>query len=194
MADSLASIDPNMENGEEGIAFLRRMYKVYNQKPKKNAYQMPETPTICVKEVAGKVIMVENLQEDTDKALSFRDFFAKVYSEAYVNSLITMRDGLHSLVPGGLDGPIEKELIRIQGETKGVDIAELEKEAGSSFMHGVAKGMIKLDDTSLIKAVDPILEALTIAGPDVLERAKRNLIIRDDYLNDFNFLKYLVVH
>ena len=36
MADSLAAIDPNMENGEEGKAFLRRMYKVYDKKAKMN--------------------------------------------------------------------------------------------------------------------------------------------------------------
>ena len=30
MADSLATIDPNMDNGDEGKAFMRRMYKVYN--------------------------------------------------------------------------------------------------------------------------------------------------------------------
>ena len=28
MSDSLATIDPNMESGEEGKAFIRRMYKV----------------------------------------------------------------------------------------------------------------------------------------------------------------------
>lgn len=98
---------------------------------------MPETPTKCVEEVAGKVIMVENLQEDTDKAISFRNFFAKVYSEAYVNSLITMRDGLHSLVPGGLDGPIEKELIRIKGDNEGIDLSELENNALQMFIVGV---------------------------------------------------------
>jgi len=28
MADSLSVIDPNMENGEEGKAFIKKMYKV----------------------------------------------------------------------------------------------------------------------------------------------------------------------
>jgi len=48
----------------------------------------------CVTEVAGKVIMIENLQDDIDEADHFRDFFANVYCQAYVNSLVTMRDGL----------------------------------------------------------------------------------------------------
>ena len=156
MADSLATIDPNMDNGDEGKAFLRRMYKVYNQKPKFNAAQMPETPKPCLEEVAGKVIMVENLQEDIDKATSFRDFFAKVYSQAYVNSLITLKDGLHSIVPGGLDGPIEDELIRIKGEREDIDLLELETNAFRAFQMQVDHGMVVLDDSSLLEAVEPI--------------------------------------
>ena len=31
MADSLATIDPNMENGEEGKALVRKMYKIRNE-------------------------------------------------------------------------------------------------------------------------------------------------------------------
>lgn len=31
MADSLANIDPNMENGEEGKALVRKMYKIRNE-------------------------------------------------------------------------------------------------------------------------------------------------------------------
>ena len=94
MAESLAQIDPNMETGDEGKAFIRRMYKVKKQKTESKVAKMPDTPLQCVKEVAGKVIMVENLQDDIDEAVSFRDFFANVYCQAYVNSLVTMRDGL----------------------------------------------------------------------------------------------------
>ena len=34
---------------------------------------------------------------------SFRDFFAHVYCAAYVNALVTMKDGLYQIFPGGLD-------------------------------------------------------------------------------------------
>ena len=110
MSDSLAEIDPNMESGEEGRAFIRRMYKVRNQKAETTEAQMPDTPIQCVSEVAGKVIMIENLQEDIDEAKHFRDFFANVYCQAYVNSLVTMRDGLSQIFPGAFDGQIEDEL------------------------------------------------------------------------------------
>lgn len=79
MAESLSMIDPNMENAQEGTAFLRKMYKIRGQSADETAAQMPETPMECVTEVAGKVIMVENLQEDIDEAVHFRDFFANVY-------------------------------------------------------------------------------------------------------------------
>ena len=125
---------------------------------------MPETPTECVKEVAGKVILVENLQEDIDKASSFRDFFAKVYGKAYANSLVTLHDGLHTIFPGALDGPIEDELIRIKGDNAAIDLGELESNAVNMFLAGVAQGTVEIDDTSLIGAVEPIPEALAIAG------------------------------
>lgn len=156
MADSLATIDPNMDNGDEGKAFVRRMYKVYNQSPNSNAAQMPATPKLCLEEVAGKVIMVENLQDDINKAVSFRDFFAKIYSQAYVNSLITLKDGLHSIVPGGLDGPIEDELIRIKGGNDHIDISDLEFNALRAFLTQVDNGTFELDDSSLIAAVEPV--------------------------------------
>jgi len=33
MADSLAEIDPNMDNGDEGRAFIKMMYKLKNITP-----------------------------------------------------------------------------------------------------------------------------------------------------------------
>lgn len=65
--------------------------------------------------VAGKVLMIENLQEDLDQAVSFRDFFAEIYCSAYVNSLVTMQDGLSQILPGGMDVSIENELQRVFG-------------------------------------------------------------------------------
>ena len=44
--------------------------------------------------VAGKVIQIEDLDEQISEAKSFRDFFAHIYCAAYVNSLVTMKDGL----------------------------------------------------------------------------------------------------
>ena len=55
----------------------------------------PNTPEPCVEMVAGKVIQIEDLSEQISKANSFRDFFAHVYCAAYVNALVTMKDGLY---------------------------------------------------------------------------------------------------
>jgi len=90
MAESLANIDPNMESAEEGEAFLHLMYKLSGEKAAETSPILPETPEACIKMVAGKVLMIENLQEDLDQATSFRDFFAEIYCSAYVNSLVTM--------------------------------------------------------------------------------------------------------
>ena len=94
LADSLAKIDPNMENGDEGKAFLRKMYKLRGEKPKKTDVEMPETPIACVGDVAGKVIQIQTLQSELDRAASFASFFSQVYCEAYVNSIVTMTDGM----------------------------------------------------------------------------------------------------
>jgi len=64
MADSLAQIDPNTENGSEGRAFIRKMYKLRNKSktlPVEPLY--PETPDQCWQKVAGKVLLIEQLQE-----------------------------------------------------------------------------------------------------------------------------------
>ena len=56
--------------------------------------------------VAGKVIQIEDLDEQISEAKSFRDFFAHIYCAAYVNSLVTMKDGLNQIFPGGLSQSI----------------------------------------------------------------------------------------
>jgi len=94
MADALADIDPNTNNGEEGKAFIKRMYKIRNQSFEDTVAKMPETPELCVDSIAGKVIQIETLQEDLDEAGSFNEFFADVYCSAYKNALVTMTDGL----------------------------------------------------------------------------------------------------
>ena len=73
-----------------------------------------------------------------------------------MNSLITLKDGLHSIVPGGLDGPIEDELIRIKGGNDHIDISELEFNALRAFLTQVDNGTFELDDSSLIEAVEPV--------------------------------------
>ena len=67
MANSLAEIDPNMDNGDEGKAFIKMMYKLRRTRVMRTESSMPETPLECVEDVAGKVIQIENLQEDIDK-------------------------------------------------------------------------------------------------------------------------------
>ena len=89
-------MDPNTKNGDEGLAFIRRMYKMLGKKDSisfKKAF-LPQTPELCFDIVAGKVIQIENLQEDLDKAEDFNNFFADVYCQAYRNALVTTRDGL----------------------------------------------------------------------------------------------------
>ena len=167
MADSLATIDPNMDNGEEGKAFLKRMYRLRGVKAFETVYKNPETPLECVSTVAGKVIMIENLQEDINEAASFRDFFAKVYCQAYANSLVTLRDGLSQIFPGGLEGPIEDELVRISGGDSEVDFTELEMYAISAYVSDVGDGLFINDDTTLISAMEPVPEAMAICGAKV---------------------------
>ena len=192
MADSLAEIDPNMENGDEGKAFIRRMYKVRDQKAESKVAKMPETPLNCVTEVAGKVIMIENLQDDLDQAISFRDFFANVYCQAYVNSLVTMRDGLSQIFPGAFDGQIEDELLRIKAGFGEIILADLELNAVQMFMTSIESGKFAVDESSLLEAVQPVTEALALCGSDAEKQAQEALMDREDYLSDLNFLEFLM--
>ena len=97
MATALSEIDPNMDNGAEGKAFIRKMYKLKNanKQPTSVIPTFPKTPEPCVEMVAGKVIQIEDLEEQVTEAESFRNFFAEVYCAAYVNALVTMKDGLY---------------------------------------------------------------------------------------------------
>lgn len=56
MADALAYIDPNTTNGEEGKAFLKKMYKMRGQSAEDSHPFLPQTPELCIDIVAGKVI------------------------------------------------------------------------------------------------------------------------------------------
>lgn len=94
MANALAKLDPNTKNADEGTALIKRMYKMRGTTLSSEKPFLPQTPELCLDIVAGKVIQIENLQEDTEEKTSFNDFFANVYCSAYKNSLVTMRDGL----------------------------------------------------------------------------------------------------
>ena len=94
MADSLAELDPNTENGVEGKAFIKKMYKLRGKKPISSQPFYPQTSEQCLSRVAGKVIQIEYLQEEMEKETSFNNFFADIYCAAYVNGLVTMKDGL----------------------------------------------------------------------------------------------------
>ena len=94
MAEALTAIDPNMKNSAEGTSFIKKMYKLKSEKAPEVTPTFPNTPEACVEMVAGKVIQVQDLEERINKANSFRDFFAHVYCAAYVNALVTKKDGL----------------------------------------------------------------------------------------------------
>lgn len=56
MGNSLAELDPNTENGEEGKALIRKMYKLKGIEAEETIPKMPYTPDQCVEKVAGKVL------------------------------------------------------------------------------------------------------------------------------------------
>lgn len=175
MADSLAEIDPNTENGGEGMALLRKMYKLKGIEPSDIESAMPETPESCVLDVAGKVIMLETLEEDVAKATSFRDFFADVYCSAYVNSLVTMADGMTQIFPGGLDWTIEEELQRAYGPFEADQIDMIEIAAIEAYEAAMADGSFSNEDSILIAAVSPLEDAIDRCDPvvaDEIEVAK----------------------
>ena len=145
----------------------------------------------CVTQVAGKVIMIENLHDDINEAYHFRDFFANVYCQAYVNSLVTTRDGLSQIFPGGLDGPIEDALLGIS-DGADMNMVDLEMTAVSLFVQTVEAGQFEMDESSLIDAVEPVAEAMAIYGAEVQAQAVHAMLDRGDYLNDFNFLRFLL--
>lgn len=150
MAVSLSEIDPNTENGAEGKSLLRKMYKLKGIKPKKTEPVLPETADECVEVVAGKVIQLEELYDDVDKATSFRDFFANVYCSAYVNSLVTLADGLSQIFPGGLDGAIEAELERVYGPISDDQVDMIEIAAIEAYMGALESGDFVTNDDILI--------------------------------------------
>ena len=56
----------------------------------------------------------------------FGNFLANVYCAAYVNSLVTMTDGLSMFTPGSLDADIVKELQRVYGPFRPNELDNIE--------------------------------------------------------------------
>ena len=73
-----------------------------------------------------------------------------------------------------------------------VDMAELEMSAVSFFVQTVEAGEFVMDETSLLDAVEPVAEAMAICGDEAQAMAVHAMLDRGDYLNDFNFLRFLV--
>ena len=191
MADSLATIDPNMENGEEGKALLRKMYKLSDRTAEDSSPIMPDTPELCIDLVAGKVLQIETLTEDMDAAVDFRDFFAEVYCSAYVNSLVTMEDGLSQIFPGGFDLAIEEELQRAYGPFEIEQLDSIEISAMTAYYTALDDGSFKTDESSLLPEVTPLEGAMSLCNEAVRDEAASAKQDRLDYLDDFNFLQYL---
>ena len=182
-----------MDNGAEGKAFIRKMYKIKNKKAKQVTPSYPNTPEPCVEMVAGKVIQIEDLSEQISKANSFRDFFAHVYCAAYVNALVTMKDGLYQIFPGGLDQSIASELQRVYGpldegsaELDAIEIASVE-----AYFDAITTGLWTTDESSLIKVGEPLAEGMGLCSANVSDDVTLAQQDREDYLNDLNFLNYL---
>ena len=193
MADSFSEIDPNTKNGDEGMAFIRRMYKMLEKKDsvKYSKPVMPKTPELCVDIVAGKVIQVQDLQEELDKKEHFNNFFADLYCQAYMNALVTTKDGLTMVYPGSLDEPIEWSIENLYGERDGAEKAKSENLVIESFIDAVTDGAWVMDYSTLINPGQPLAEALAICPKTVGGDIDMRRVAREDYFNDFNFLKYL---
>ena len=172
MAESLSRIDPNMENGEEGEALVNLLYEMSDEKPSKKKATMPETPENCIGLVAGKVLMIETLQERLNKAVSFRDFFAQTYCSAYVNSLVTMEDARSQIFPGAFDSSIDDELQRIFGVTDKDQLVWNEFTATTSYLHDVEAGLWKVDESTLLPAVEPVEGALSLCSQTITDEVK----------------------
>ena len=56
IAQSLADIDPNTANAEEGRALVRMMYEKEGEHSYTMTPKLPETPSMCIKMISGKVI------------------------------------------------------------------------------------------------------------------------------------------
>ena len=191
MARALVRLDPNTDNAEEGRALIKRMYKVSGGSPPETKAVMPATPKPCIEIVAGKVIQIETLQQDIDDVNHFNDFFANMYCQAYTNSLMTRKDGLSRVTPGGLDDEIAEAVKQVFGVNPEANFDLTEVSAIEMFIDAVELGDYEMDYSTLINAGEPFAEALALCPKSVEDEIDVARIDREDFFNDFNFLKYL---
>lgn len=126
--------------------------------------------------------------------MALEGFFAEVYCSAYVNSLITMKDGLSQIFPGGLDFAVEAELIRAYGPFDLDNIMvvnDIEMGAVMSYMAAIESGDFERDETILIDRVEPLAEAIALCQGSVNEEMEGAIEDREEYLDDYNFLRFL---
>ena len=95
------------------------------------------------------------------------------------------------IFPGNLDGSIESSIETLYGERGGAEKAKSESHAIESFIDAVTDGAWVMDYTTLINPGQPLAEALAICPKSVEEEIEMRRVMREDYFNDFNFLKYL---
>lgn len=154
---------------------------------------MPPTPMECVISVAGKVLLLESLAQDLSAATAFRDYFADVYCAAYKNSLVVINTGVDQTYLGGLDKSIEKELQRVFGPFEQEQIDEMtstEITAIATYISAVESGDFEKVSSEL-KVVTPMAAALDLCELSVVEEISLARQVREDYLFDGNFLRYL---
>ena len=126
-----------------------------------------------------------------EAARSVQNFFGNVYCSAYVNSLVTLKDGLSQIFPGGLDGPIEDELQRVYGPFDLEELFPYELAAIEDYMGALRSGEIVRDESLLISQVEPLAAALALCDEAVSSEVAAAEQDREDYLNDYNFYRYL---
>ena len=79
----------------------------------------------------------------------------------------------------------------IYGEKKGSEKKKAEMTAIDSFISAVDDGVYDLDYSTLINPGEPLAEALAICPKSIGDGIEFARVEREDYFNDFNFLKYL---
>ena len=152
---------------------------------------MPDTPEKCIDLVAGKVIQLENLHDEIEKATNFMKFFSNFYCSAYVNSLVTMKDGLYAIFPGVLDSEVDTELQRAFGPFEADQKVAIEEAAIATYKDALNNGSFKLDNSVLLPETEPLTAALKLCVGAVNDEAIQAKKDRDEYLNDYNFLRFL---